>query len=897
MPVLRRAMFIFLSLLSSVADGQITCSDVIDAIDASDLNITEEECILSSFDPSRTITIHNQLGMIRPVRGDSFVALSTGDITLPPEPGTVISPQGGDTTGIVLPWRDLPTGPVTLTLWYRVLTAEYPETLETGDGDGIQLQVFATNTVSLIGQAPDFVNAASQASAEGTSFDLFTEDPAGTDTDFGQIGLPDAGLGEWTQFIAPVVAGELGIDFLVRASEVGTDPDPLRRDTVLLIDGLSFGGVEIIDLNNPQFFSDGTFTTDPEVLAQGGDHRRGAASDGVTRLLLRVITSEPGTVRYALQGISPEDGGLDIVGGNERLQEVFADTVTTTRGEVATAQYMVPNEFRSTAAHELLENRIVTVVATFTPDSGGSSIENTAALTLVRPPLVFAHGIWSRPSTWSLPIIDDMRFPIRHLIDYEDSNAEHFAQNQSLVRNNIAEALRQLRLKGLAGTQIDYMGHSMGGNLGRIWTTAPDYARDANFNTGDIRKLITLDSLHFGSALPSLAVTIRDMVDPKGFGIGALLANLFADMGLPVDRGALDDLSLFSDAILAMEESGAPSHALIGIGGSDELEQLPDPLGGIWEVVNFFANISADSVFQNLQHDMLVGRESQEGGISPASQSVFGGTDGLHSGSKALGIPGATGSVLYSDRIAELVDTPIDDSVFDRFPQPELPIDHHQIENEVEAIASSIRGVVRGAELTITSPTEGTIVEPGEIVIVTIEPSLGTTVDRVLVAGPDRAVSEDVSPLAVQFTIPEDRIGPYSLTALGRNDSDEFFTSNSVLLAIESPFVLESIELRPRSLALEVTATLQARVFGMFSDGIEREISDAAATEFLVVDPTVASVDSEGLVRGLEAGSTLLIVRHKSFQDSVGVSILATTPIFVDDFESGTTDSWSGVTP
>ena len=93
----------------------------------------------------------------------------------------------------------------------------------------------------------------------------------------------------------------------------------------------------------------------------------------------------------------------------------------------------------------------------------------------------------------------------------------------------------------------------------------------------------------------------------------------------------------------------APSHAMVGTGGSDALESAPGWLGEFYTFVTFFADITGSDLFEGFQHDFVVGRISQEGGLPDGQTSVFGGFDGIHIFN--------TGSELYSNRGVELLNT------------------------------------------------------------------------------------------------------------------------------------------------------------------------------------------------------------------------------------------------
>jgi hypothetical protein len=98
---------------------------------------------------------------------------------------------------------------------------------------------------------------------------------------------------------------------------------------------------------------------------------------------------------------------------------------------------------------------------------------------------------------------------------------------------------------------------------------------------------------------------------------------------MPVDSGAIDDLANGTAIINAREQTSVPGHALVGIGGSTAFELAPEPLGAFYKAVNLFADTTSE-LFQGLQHDFVVGRESQEGGMPSNALTVFDGLDSIH---------------------------------------------------------------------------------------------------------------------------------------------------------------------------------------------------------------------------------------------------------------------------
>src|SRR5262249_22268091 len=100
-------------------------------------------------------------------------------------------------------------------------------------------------------------------------------------------------------------------------------------------------------------------------------------------------------------------------------------------------------------------------------------------------------------------------FQYTFLANYKDRNAETFNPDDTLsrpslyrVEQEIKRALNYYRstLK-IAVTQIDIVGHSLGGLMVRSFSQLPTFVNFTNYNKGYIHKLITLGTPHRGSPL------------------------------------------------------------------------------------------------------------------------------------------------------------------------------------------------------------------------------------------------------------------------------------------------------------------------------------------------------------------------------------------------------------
>jgi pimeloyl-ACP methyl ester carboxylesterase len=746
---------------------------------------------------------------------------------------------------------------------YNFLSTEHPDFVGTVFNDTFLVTVLDSAGAREVARASvngSVFSAVSASTAGGSGFDIFTDNPQGVDTFFG-AGLPDAGLTGFLSASVLVVGGQtVTLEFSIEDRGDGI------LDSAVVVDNLTLSSVEVVDVNSSTFLVNGSIVADPQVLAVGGAQRVGAAADGVTKLLLRSLVAGPGTANFCLMdGLAPEDGGLAVLGGSGRQQCVTSSAVSTPRGFIAFAVYQTPEEFNRGGANaqgdQALATRPLRVQVTFTP-TGGQPVVNDVPLLLARPPVVLVHGIWSAAGTWQFALATDPRFAVTP-VGYEPTRAASFATNKTVPfdHNGIQAAVLGARQLGIAATQVDVVGHSMGGILSRNFVATPEYLRNNNYMAGDINKLVTLNTPHTGSPLANLANLIR--ATPV---VGPIFEGLASKIDMPVHLGAVDDLANGSVAINAIEHTPVPGHAMVGTGGSTALALLPGKLGALYRVINFFADSS--TLFQALQHDGIVGRLSQEGGLPAGAITTFPGLDSVHTL--------VTQSTNYSNALIGLLNQPASGSMFAQFPAPAtldfsessaLPPDEHA---PVMTAASVSEGLAIGPAL------DGTISAPGQTVHVVVQANAGVSVDRVLLVGPGLGAEDPVSPFEFDVVIPDDSLGDFALSAVGVDGAGNLFTSNSVTLRIAATSALQSVDIIPGTVTfVNVGEATALSVLGSFDDGIVRSITgQTTGTIYSVSDPSIASVSPAGVVTAVSGGTTVVVARNGSRQDSITVNVL-----------------------
>lgn len=138
-------------------------------------------------------------------------------------------------------------------------------------------------------------------------------------------------------------------------------------------------------------------------------------------------------------------------------------------------------------------------------------------ITIVRPPLMLVHGLNGAPDSWDKfhlgienPLyINDPRFKIKKAV-YMLPTA-HFNVNSSTLlagsenKNSFMWFVNEMREKGYACSQVDYVCHSMGGSIFRdaVENTA-SYKRENNYRKGFVNKCITINTPHQGSSFANV---------------------------------------------------------------------------------------------------------------------------------------------------------------------------------------------------------------------------------------------------------------------------------------------------------------------------------------------------------------------------------------------------------
>lgn len=392
--------------------------------------------------------------------------------------------------------------------------------------------------------------------------------------------------------------GQYNVEATIEFIEPTANCDPPKH---IFIEKAGSLKLEVVDLNNDKFLqytststSEGRAAfeartiTDWDALTDGGSQRIAASADGVTSLLVRVkllgFTEDPGgEVNISISGSNT--GSLSSDFGNIVPLENGSSSVSTRwhvtgAGVYAFAVYTVPLNFESSEP-----DRSFTFEASYElPGAEGPPLTDELDMAIYRPPMLFVHGMWSSPSTWGPEYMtEDPRYE-KYLVDYAALSAQSFSDNASVLKDAISNVVTGRNNRRIATTKVVIVGHSMGGLLTRQLvanTNGSLYYRKDNFGQGDIYKLMTMGTPHFGSPVAFLTKYLRDHSNPI---INQAFADIVNTLGLDVTSGAIDALCPGSQQLQGLGITPLPTHTLVGWYKDTKGEPIT-ALDAIWDFV------------------------------------------------------------------------------------------------------------------------------------------------------------------------------------------------------------------------------------------------------------------------------------------------------------------------
>jgi pimeloyl-ACP methyl ester carboxylesterase len=656
---------------------------------------------------------------------------------------------------------------------------------------------------------------------------------------------------------------------------------------------------KLIDTNPPTnscVTSGGLISQDPSVLAVCGASAKGVATDGITTLLLRLSAAFAGTGCYSITSTSSLDQGT--------VQYPVTTTQAAGGWQEAFSFYSAPVYYGDTSA-----SRTVQFTFSYTPSQSlgnGNTSSFTANLTVVRPPVVLIHGVWSNGGSWPNFYLKNDQNHWTYAADYAATNASSYSVNFPQVQSWVQHTLNLARGSGIAVTQVDVIAHSMGGILTRLYASSNNFMRPDNLNQGDIRRLVTLDTPHLGSSFANLIVGLHN------YNAATTEATVASITGGGVTQGAVCDLSENSLGLAGLDSStpltgmvvtatngppGSPTSPALywgGFLGSHSFEAaltkqtcVQSGLFGCKQYGPYvFPQATVNGFRFRQANDTVVGLSSQQGGIT-------GGTNYpnlIHSGFRWAGI-NFVAAVNNNSGVATQVYTLLDQSnssFVTSFPSvnsfgtgapvtvpgrgngldvqdwaaqcgPGGPMQPNAAANALPASASTARAAaVKKAAASasplvqITSPTAGQSFANSQTITVNVQvdASLNATDGILFTTGLDEysPTSFSATNFTVSIPVPNYFTGPVTLTPAVSDINGNLTFGSPVTIGIQSSVAPTSVYLSEHNYYLSPSdGSQQLHLIGNFPDSVQLDLTSAeSGTTYASSNLNVITVDSEG---------------------------------------------------
>jgi YVTN family beta-propeller protein len=634
--------------------------------------------------------------------------------------------------------------------------------------------------------------------------------------------------------------------------------------------------------------------TDVNRLVEAPVHRIGTVTDGVSRLLVRRISSAP--VTFTLKDfdgntLGAEWGTLSTREGEDPGSEI---TITPENGgacQYALAVYTPPVNFPGT------EQQVGHLQFKIDVNDGGGTPEQRT-ITLRPPPFVLVHGVWSGPGAWQEPnggllkYLSDLGFPncgARCLANYGYDPAASFDPREDRVAYQNAmsslsmatnSTLISMRQQGIADSQVDVVGHSEGGLVARalVATKLTPYRWKENYGEGYFHKLITIGSPHHGTALADFF--LGHACDHLALGVGPSLETFFEFIHRPIGP-AIYGFQTNSEMLEALGQTDVQTHPIAGIKpvpAQDfhtewKLNRLINWIGSN-ETIDTILNVSG-------QDDAIVPRLSQLGGI-PVSSVAMDGIVHASIGGIDVGMSETSSAAVWQN-VKNLLLRSIDEGTDDGFAS--VPV-HHRPNPTVPPLPIPIcpeelnTAPSPSTAEVVLDPPPGTVVHPGDVVDLVLTVTGGDPVDGAIFSfGNGFEVVPGPGPHTLPITITSDRAGRIDIRADTYGPNHENYSADT-WIQVETATDPTWIEAFPSPVNFTLTGrTIPLTVRGLFPSGAPVDMtSSTAGTAYAIESGTsnVITVSAEGLITAVGSGSDRVIVTHGTLTTKVPVTVLIT---------------------
>lgn len=189
--------------------------------------------------------------------------------------------------------------------------------------------------------------------------------------------------------------------------------------------------------------------------------------------------------------------------------------------------------------------------------------------------------------------------------------------------------------------------------------------------------------------------------------------------------------------------------------------------------------------------------------------------------------------------------------------------------------ASRTAELIEGG-LVISSPENGQAVTAGSRITVIVEAARSFEARRVMLLSPAGVRVLEQGPFEFELELPDDHLGALELSATGEDASGNSANTDPVIVMVEAPSDLRSLEISPDEVYLNgINDRRQLRVTGEYGDGVSRDLTaSSTGTVYTSADSAIATVSDDGILRPRSNGVTSVVARNGGRQASMRVEVL-----------------------
>jgi hypothetical protein len=185
--------------------------------------------------------------------------------------------------------------------------------------------------------------------------------------------------------------------------------------------------------------------------------------------------------------------------------------------------------------------------------------------------------------------------------------------------------------------------------------------------------------------------------------------------------------------------------------------------------------------------------------------------------------------------------------------------------------------------LQITSPANGSILNPGQTLSVTVASPAGLTLTNVMVMGELQLglVGSGTSvPATVSTTIPATiSPGQYMLTAMGLTSAGQVVQSATILIGVERPDSPVSLLADPVRILPQSQGQRQPlRISATFSDGAILDVTGSTNMAYSSSNTSVATVNANGTVTAVGTGAAIITAAYGQGTSSLLATVSVSVP-------------------